>query len=154
MIVLPFTRTTFIPADRNTCWGFFSDPSNLQRITPPSMDFRITSDPCSQMYAGQIITYRVRPLAGIPVNWVTEITQVREGSFFIDEQRIGPYRFWHHQHHFREVEGGTEMTDIVHYALPLDPFSRILLPVVKRKLGSIFAFREEVIRKLFHPASA
>jgi len=141
--------SVFIPSDLNTCWAFFSDPRNLQKITPPSMGFEITSDPGPEMYPGQIITYKVRPMLGIPVTWVTEISQVKKHSFFIDEQRIGPYRFWHHKHFFREVPGGVEMTDRIHYALPFDPISRIMLPVVRKKLSEIFRFRKEVIEKVF-----
>ena len=101
------------------------------------------------MYAGQLITYKVTPMMGIPLTWVTEITQVREGAFFIDEQRFGPYKLWHHEHFFREVDGGVEMTDVVHYALPLDPFSRIMLPFVRKKLNHIFQYRQEAIEKIF-----
>jgi len=144
-----FTSTLFIPADTATCWSFFSDPRNLAKITPASMGFRIIHDPGPSMYAGQLITYKVTPMMGIPLTWVTEITQVREGAFFIDEQRFGPYKLWHHEHFFREVDGGVKMTDVVHYALPLDPFSRIMLPFVRKKLNHIFQYRQEAIEKIF-----
>ena len=140
---------TTVPVDLPTCWSFFSDPGNLARITPPSMGFEITSGAEGRMYPGQIITYKVKPLLGIPVTWVTEITQVREQEFFIDEQRIGPYRFWHHKHFFRAVEGGVEMTDVVHYSLPFEPFSLFMVPLVKSKLRGIFEYREKVISRLF-----
>ena len=97
-----------------------------------------------------IITYKVYPFLGIPSNWVTEITQVKEKNFFIDEQRFGPYKFWHHQHHFKQIDEGVEMEDIVTYALPLDPLSRPLNSLfVGKKIKEIFKFREEVLNKFF-----
>ena len=102
------------------------------------------------MYAGMIITYKVYPVLGIPFNWVTEITQVKEKNFFIDEQRFGPYKFWHHQHHFNETDEGIEMEDIVTYALPFNPLSRpINTLTIGRKEKEIFKYREEVLSKLF-----
>jgi len=148
MKIKTLTKVQFIPVDAGFCWDFFSDPANLTKITPPSMGFRITSAP-GGMYAGQIITYRVCPVAGIPVTWVTEITQVKKGEYFIDEQRFGPYKFWHHKHFFTEVPGGVEMTDIVHYALPFDPLSRVFLPFVKKKLEEIFQYRSKYIETEF-----
>jgi ligand-binding SRPBCC domain-containing protein len=100
-----------IPIGLSAAWDFFSDPRNLGRMTPPSLAIEITSEPPPRMHPGMIITYTVRPLLGIPVRWVTEITHVREPNLFVDEQRFGPYRFWHHQHHFREVDGGIEISD-------------------------------------------
>jgi ligand-binding SRPBCC domain-containing protein len=149
MKINTLTKVQFIPVDAETCWDFFSDPSNLAKITPPEMGFKITSA-VSAMYPGLIITYQVRPLAGIPLTWVTEITQVKKGEYFVDEQRFGPYKFWHHKHFFREVTGGVEMMDIVHYALPLDPFSRIFLPVVRKKLEEIFRYRSKFIETEFN----
>ena len=99
-------RTQLVSATLAQAWAFFSDPRNLQRITPASLDFKILSDLPDRMYAGMMIRYRVRPLLGIPVTWVTEITHVEEGRRFVDEQRVGPYRMWHHEHEFRDVGGG------------------------------------------------
>ena len=107
-------------------WNFFSDPGNLPKITPPWLNLKVTSDLPDKMYEGMIITYKVYPFAGIPSNWVTEITKMKEKIFFIDEQRFGPYKFWHHQHHFKEVDEGIEMEDIVTYALPLDPLKQTI----------------------------
>jgi ligand-binding SRPBCC domain-containing protein len=102
------------------------------------------------MYPGQIISYRVKPLMGIPMTWVTEITHVEDMKFFVDEQRIGPYTMWHHEHHFREVEGGVEMTDIVSYKLPLGFLGRLAhLMFVKRQLNGIFEYRAKVIKNFF-----
>ena len=149
MKLYTFKTTQFIPADLQTCWDFFSSPGNLQKITPPSMGFLITSEPEPAMYAGQIISYKVKPLAGIAITWVTEITQVKEKSFFIDEQRFGPYKFWHHKHFFREAEGGVEMTDLVHYAIPFGIFGRLGHFMIKKKLQEIFDYRNTVIKKMF-----
>jgi ligand-binding SRPBCC domain-containing protein len=103
------------------------------------------------MYEGMIVTYKVYPVLGIPSNWVTEITTVKEKIFFIDEQRFGPYKFWHHQHHFKETSCGIEIVDIVNYALPFDPFSRPLNnPLVRKKVEEIFEFRRGVLENLFN----
>ena len=132
-------------------WDFFSSPANLQQITPSSLGFSIISKfHGDNMYAGQVIEYKVRPVMGIPLYWMTEITHVSEGKYFVDEQRFGPYSLWHHQHHFRVVEGGVEMTDIVHYKLPfwfLGDIANSLL--VKRQLKGIFDFRLKKVESLF-----
>jgi ligand-binding SRPBCC domain-containing protein len=143
-------RTQRLAIARDVAWRFFSDPRNLPEITPPSMAFRITNRPVERMHAGMIITYTVRPLPGITVRWVTEITHVLEPEIFVDEQRFGPYRFWHHQHHFREIDGGTEIRDLVHYALPLEPAGRAVQRwAVGPRLQRIFDFRGEVLRRRF-----
>lgn len=145
-------KTTLkIPVSPDRAWAFFSDPANLQVITPENMGFKIISTHHGEaMYAGQIIEYKVRPLAGIPVYWMTEITQVKDGEYFIDEQRSGPYKFWHHQHHFRAIPGGTEMTDIVHYKIPMGILGRMANAFfVKKKLAGIFAFRTQKTEEIF-----
>ena len=139
-----------LPITLDSSWDFFSDPGNLPKITPPWLNLKITSELPDKMYEGMIITYKVYPFAGIPSNWVTEITQVNEKVFFIDEQRFGPYKFWHHQHHFKEIDKGIEMEDIVTYALPLDPLSRLISSYfVGNKIKEIFEFREKVLSELF-----
>jgi len=135
-------RTQNLPLSINEAWDFFSDPRNLALITPPSLGFKVTSDVPSKMYRGMIVTYTVTPLLNYPVRWVTEITHVDEGRLFVDEQRFGPYRFWHHQHIFEEAKGGVEMTDLIHYVLPFGPLGRIAHSlIVKRQLDDIFNFR-------------
>ncbi len=137
-----------VPVAMEEAWRFFSDPRNLAKITPPSLGFQVTSPLPERVYAGLIITYKVRPLFGVPVNWVTEITHVDEPNLFVDEQRFGPYRFWHHQHLFRAVEGGVEMTDIVHYALPPGGgLARGLL--VAPRLKEIFDYRRGVLERTY-----
>lgn len=139
-----------IPVAPGTAWDFFSDPANLPLITPASMAFRIISKHHGEkMYPGQIIEYKVAPFAGIGLYWMTEITQVHEKQFFVDEQRYGPYAMWHHQHHFKEIEGGVEMTDIVHYKNPLGFLGELMDPVlVHPRLKNIFTFRHEQINRI------
>jgi ligand-binding SRPBCC domain-containing protein len=143
-------RKQSFPIPLQTAWDFFSDCRNLSKITPNSLDFRFTGEAPESMYEGMIITYRIRPLLGIPVTWVTEITHVDEPSLFVDEQRLGPYRFWHHKHLFRTLHGGIEMEDIVDYAMPLGllgSFTHALL--IRRQLEGIFDYRENTLRRLF-----
>ena len=147
-----FEAAQLLPVDRSEAWAFFSNPRNLSVITPPDMGFELTSDVPEHVHPGLIAIYRVRPLLGIPVTWVTEITAVVEEELFVDDQRIGPYRFWHHQHHFREVAGGTEMRDIVHYALPFGPLGGLLNErVIAPRVQAIFDFRRGVIDQRFGP---
>ena len=155
MKIYTLERRQILPISLDDAWAFFSNPSNLKQITPPSMDFRVTSHPAPEMYAGMIITYTVRPMLGILVRWVTEITHVKEYEFFVDEQRFGPYSFWHHQHRFETVEGGTLMTDIIHYKLPLGILGSIAgRLIVNRQLDHIFGFRKTVLEKIFSNATS
>ena len=134
----------------NEAWDFFSSPANLSKITPKHMGFIITSGTPGKMHPGQIITYKVSPIAGINLNWMTEITHVKESVYFIDEQRFGPYSLWHHQHHFKAIDGGTEMTDIVHYKLPLGFLGDLAHTLfVKKQLQEIFDFRFKKAEELF-----
>lgn len=132
-------------------WDFISSPRNLKHITPPHMGFDITSASLPEkMYPGMIISYKVKPIAGIPVTWVTEISQVVEKKFFIDEQRIGPYTFWHHQHIIEPVDVGVLMTDIVSYKPPLFFLGTIANTLfIRRQLSSIFTYREKVLNEKF-----
>ncbi len=144
-------KTVQLPISIEEAWSFFSDPRNLKTITPDYMGFDITSEFFKdKMYAGMVITYTVTPLLGIPMKWMTEITQVKEHEFFIDEQRIGPYKIWHHQHHFKAIDGGVEMTDIVNYVRPFGFVGRLVEPVlVRKKLKEIFDYREEKMNEIF-----
>jgi ligand-binding SRPBCC domain-containing protein len=140
-----------MPVNIDTAWDFFSSPSNLKTITPDNLGFKILSHHHgSKMYAGQIIEYTVRPLLGIPMYWMTEITHVEYQKYFVDEQRFGPYSLWHHQHHFKIVEGGVEMTDIVHYKMPLWILGDIANTLyIKNELKKIFEFRFQKVETLF-----
>lgn len=140
--------------DLDSAWRFFSDAANLRLITPAELDFRITSGGAPSVYPGLIIAYRVKPLFGIEVSWVTEIAQVSApadgGAFFADDQLIGPYALWHHEHRFRRTEAGVEAADVVHYALPLEPLSRLVHDIaVKPQLHRIFDYRAAVLARQF-----
>lgn len=144
-------RTQFVKTDLETCWDFFSSPQNLQKITPKSMGFEVLTEINGKMYEGLMIEYIVKPLLGIPMRWVTEIATVKDKQMFVDEQRKGPYRIWHHEHHFKEVAGGIEMTDIVSYELPFGFLGRLVHPIlVKKKLEEIFAHRFKVVEEMFN----
>lgn len=133
-----------------TTWEFFSNPKNLLTITPPFLNLKVTNELYGdKAYTGQIITYTVKPLLGIPLFWMTEITHVKPLEMFVDEQRKGPYKLWHHQHHFRAIEGGVEMTDIVHYRLPMGPLGTLANGLlVKQKLNDIFSYRFNRVNEL------
>jgi ligand-binding SRPBCC domain-containing protein len=141
-----------IPITLDEAWEFFSSPLNLAKITPADMSFVVTSDlnPNTKMYAGMIITYKISPLLGIKMNWMTEITHVVEKQYFVDEQRFGPYALWHHQHHFKEIAGGVLMNDILHYAIPYGVIGRLSNSVfVGNKIKQIFEFRQKAIERMF-----
>jgi ligand-binding SRPBCC domain-containing protein len=144
----------FIKSDLTTVWKFISAPGNLAKITPAYMGISILDKHAVEaMYAGQIIEYRITPIAGIKMSWVSEITHVREKEYFVDEQRYGPYAFWHHQHFLKEVPGGVEMIDILHYKIPFGFLGRIVNQLfVKPRLNGIFEFRRNTIDRLFNQA--
>ena len=139
-----------LPMNLNEAWDFLSSPNNLELITPKSMDFNIIDWDKKKAYPGQIIQYTVKPILGIKINWVTEITQVRDKEFFVDEQRFGPYTFWHHKHFIKEIEGGVIMEDVIHYKPPFG-FVGVLLNFlfINSKLNSIFKHRELELIKTF-----
>jgi ligand-binding SRPBCC domain-containing protein len=140
-----------LPISLDEAWDFFSSPRNLKEITPAYMGFTILSNSDSEkMYAGQIITYKVRPVLGIPLFWMTEITHVEDKKYFVDEQRFGPYALWHHAHFFKAIEGGVEMTDLVNYKLPLGFLGNIAHAVfAKKQLEGIFDYRVKVLDEKF-----
>ncbi|MFL2643792.1 MAG: cell division inhibitor [Flavobacteriales bacterium] len=150
MKIYRFVRTQKIPINIKEAWNFLSDPNNLKTITPSYMGFHIIKNENTEMYSGQIIKYTVSPILGIKINWVTEITHVKNLEYFVDEQRFGPYSFWHHKHFIKEIKGGVEMVDILDYALPFGILGRIFHPViVKPKLNEIFNYRREKLIKIF-----
>ncbi|MDG2172604.1 MAG: SRPBCC family protein [Flavobacteriaceae bacterium] len=150
MKIYRFVRTQKIPINIKEAWNFLSDPNNLKTITPSYMGFHIIENENTEMYSGQIIKYTVSPILGIKINWVTEITHVKNLEYFVDEQRFGPYSFWHHKHFIKEIKGGVEMADILDYALPFGILGRIFHPViVKPKLNEIFNYRREKLIKIF-----
>ena len=139
-----------LPISKKEAWDFLSDPKNLKVITPDYMGFNILSGADRPMFEGQIIQYIVTPVAGIKTKWVTEITHVRDGEFFVDEQRFGPYSLWHHKHFIKEIPGGVEMEDIVDYKLPFGILGRMVHPfLVKSKLEEIFEYRQKKLVEIF-----
>jgi ligand-binding SRPBCC domain-containing protein len=150
MKVYRLHRRQFLPITLEEAWPFFATPRNLEAITPDFLHFEITSDPPDEMYSGLIITYRIAAVAGIPMTWVTEIKHLEPYRRFVDEQRLGPYRFWHHEHAFRAVPGGIEMEDIVHYVMPWGWLGRLVHAVfVERRLKAIFDFRRDYLAGLW-----
>jgi ligand-binding SRPBCC domain-containing protein len=143
-------RSQHLPISVETAWDFFSNPKNLALITPPWLDFTVTSELPPRMFPGMILTCRIRPFWGFPCAWVSEITHVREPHFFVDEQRFGPYRFWHHQHLFEKMPDGVKIEDIVHYGLSCGVAGRILNhAVIGRRLNFIFDFRSQKLNAIF-----
>ena len=143
-------RKQLVKTDLKTCWDFFSSPQNLKKITPEYMGFNIKYELPEKMYEGLMIEYTVKPVLGIPMTWVTEIKTVKDNLFFVDEQRKGPYKIWHHEHHFKEVDGGIEMTDIVSYEIPLGIIGRLAHSLfVRKKLESIFNYRIQMVDEIF-----
>lgn len=146
-------KTQKLPATINEVWDFISSPANLKEITPKHMGFIITGNSGGgKMYPGMIIIYKVSPLLGIKLNWVTEITHVRELEYFVDEQRVGPYSMWHHQHKIEPIEGGVLMTDIITYQPPLGILGALANKLfIKKQLGQIFDYRTIALEKKWSP---
>ena len=141
-----------LPINIDTAWTFLSDPKNLKTITPDYMGFDIISGADRKMFSGQIIQYILTPILGIPFRWVTEITHVVEGRYFVDEQRFGPYTFWHHKHFIEPIEGGVKMTDVVDYKLPLGILGKFAHSIfVSKKVKEIFKYRSKKLNELFGP---
>ncbi len=143
-------RAQVVPAPLGEVWEFFCDPRNLDAITPPELRFTIVSDPLPRMHQGQLIEYRVGFLPGLSSRWLTEIRHVRDEAYFVDEQRVGPYRLWYHEHHFRAVAGGVEMRDEVTYQVGFGPLGDLLAALwIDAKLARIFDFRAAAIARRF-----
>lgn len=141
-----------MPVTLEQAWDFFSSPLNLAKITPKEMNFKVTSPftADTKMYPGMIITYTITPLYGIKMDWMTEITFVKEHEYFVAEQRFGPYAMWHHEHHFKEIKGGVHMTDILYYAIPYGPVGTLANNLlVGKQVEKIFSYREKAILELF-----
>jgi ligand-binding SRPBCC domain-containing protein len=151
MPVHTFSRVSRLPVSPEKAWDFFSSPLNLKLITPADLGFHILSEGAHQkMFPGMLIRYQVSPLFRIPLTWVTEITEVSDGKFFVDEQRKGPFASWRHEHSFAPIPGGTEMHDQVSYEVPFGPLGSLAhVLFVRRQLEHIFDFRENKIAELF-----
>ncbi len=153
MAFFQFQQSQEFPQSIDTIWEFISNPANLKIITPDYMGFDITSKEVpTSMYAGMIISYKVSPLFNIKTTWVTEITHVKEGRYFVDEQRVGPYKIWHHQHFLEATPEGTLMKDIISYQPPFGFLGTIANSlVIRKKLQEIFTYREQKLNELFKP---
>ena len=150
MKIYTFHTKQNLPISKEKAWEFLSSPKNLKTITPDYMGFNILSGADRPMYAGQIIQYIVTPVLGIKTKWVTEITHIVEGKYFVDEQRFGPYALWHHKHFIKEIDGGVEMEDIIDYKVPMGILGQMVHPIlVKPKLEEIFKYRTEKLEELF-----
>lgn len=149
-MVYHLRRQQFVPGEPARIWEFFATPRNLDTLTPPSLRFVILGDVVPRMYAGQMIAYRIGILPGVWTHWLTEITQVREGEFFVDEQRLGPYRLWHHEHHFTPAPGGVMMADRITYDPGWGPLGGSIHALwIRRQLATIFDYRARKIAELF-----
>jgi ligand-binding SRPBCC domain-containing protein len=151
MAFYQFYKEQKLPVTIEELWDFISSPENLKEITPGYMGFTITSNTIKKkMYPGMIITYKVSPIFGIKINWMTEITHVKEFEYFVDEQRIGPFSMWHHQHKIETIEGGVLMTDIVTYKPPMGILGALADSLfIKKQLQQIFDYRSMVLEKKF-----
>jgi ligand-binding SRPBCC domain-containing protein len=141
-----------IKTDIENLWNFMSSPKNLDAITPKEMKFNIKSNNGDQkMYEGMIIAYTVTPVLYIPLNWITEITHIKKHKYFVDEQRIGPYQMWHHEHIFEEKEEGILMTDIITYVPPMGMLGKITNYLfIRKKVYKIFDYRKKIIEQIFN----
>lgn len=154
MKIYTLRRRQVLPITLEEAWPFFSTPRNLEQITPAFLRFHITSEVPGEIHDGLIITYRIAAVAGVPMAWVTEIKHVERLVQFVDEQRLGPFRFWHHLHRFRAVEGGVEMEDIVHYVMPWGWLGRLVhAAFIQGRLRAIFDFRQEYLQNYFQNAA-
>ena len=146
---LESSQNLSVPIDK--AWEFFSEPKNLSKITPRRMRFDILSKVLDKIYTGQLITYKVTVLPFVRLRWVTEISKVIDNKLFIDEQIVGPYKRWSHQHHFYETEDGTRIEDIVHFTIPFGILGKLLFHlIIKKQLTHIFTYRKLKIDSLFN----
>lgn len=145
MAIYTFSRSQTVAMSLDRCWAFFSDPRNLSRITPPELRLVVQSELPSGVHPGLMIRYTVTPLWNVRMAWLTEITQVQKPDYFVDEQRVGPYRLWHHEHFFRAIDGErTEVRDLIHYVPPFGILGALVNPfLIRPQLERIFDFRSE-----------
>ena len=138
-----------LPISRDVAWEFLSNPNNLSAITPDHMGFNILAGADRPMFPGQIIQYKVSPFPGYVTKWVTEITHMQQGAYFVDEQRFGPYTLWHHKHFINPISGGVEMEDIIDLKLPYGILGQLGYPLIKNQLVKIFEYRAQKLNELF-----
>lgn len=144
------SNTQKLPISLDEAWEFLSNPTQLENITTDELSFQKLHDIPDKMYEGMLMQLRLKPFLGIPIDWLTEITHIKEKEYFIDEQRVGPFRFWHHEHRVLPIEGGVEIQDTVHYVMPFSIFGRFVHWLFLRKqVENIFIYREETMEKVF-----
>lgn len=148
--IYQISRKQLLPVSLEDAWSFFADASNLQRLTPPEMKMEPAEKSPTEIYPGMIAVYKVRPLFRIPITWVTEITQVQSMEYFVDEQRFGPFKFWHHEHRLQQTEEGVEVTDLLYYAMPFSFVGKLIhAKMVRPKLQELFVYRQKQLKNLF-----
>ncbi|MAW21324.1 MAG: hypothetical protein CMD16_02870 [Flavobacteriales bacterium] len=145
-------REQLVKTNIDDLWSFMSSPKNLQKITPQNMGFIITSKNKDEvMYPGMIISYKVTPILNIPLTWITEITHVKEKNFFVDEQRVGPYKMWHHEHIFKVQDNGVLMKDIITYIPPFGILGKLANYLfINKRVNEIFDFRNKVLDQIYN----
>jgi len=145
-------RKQTIKSDIDSIWKFISSPKNLELITPKWMNFKVTSKNIDQnMYPGMIITYNITPFLNLKMVWITEITHIEDHKLFIDEQRIGPYKMWHHEHRFDQIDDGIIMTDTITYVPPFGLLGMVAnILFIKKRIKKIFDHRQYIIEKIFN----
>ncbi len=149
-MIYKLERSQILPISLEKAWEFFSRPENLNEITPDELSFKIITKVPGNVYEGLMIAYKVKPFPLVSFDWLTEITHVKAPHYFVDEQRIGPYKLWHHEHHFEACDGGVLMTDIVHYALPFGILGQLAHPMfIEKKLNRIFDYRYTTLENYF-----
>ncbi|MFD2163529.1 hypothetical protein ACFSJU_14060 [Paradesertivirga mongoliensis] len=140
----------FLPISLEEAWNFFSNPKNLNKITPSNLVFEITSEVPETIYEGLMITYKIKPMLNISTKWCTEITLVKEKEVFVDEQRKGPYALWRHEHRFEALNEGVLMTDTLDYRIGKSVFGWVAGKLfVHKKVREIFSYRQKVLEDRF-----
>ena len=155
MSYIQIIREQLVKTNIDDLWNFMSSPKNLQKITPQNMGFIITSNNKDEiMYPGMIISYKVTPILNIPLTWITEITQVKNKKFFVDEQRVGPYKMWHHEHIFKVQDNGVLMKDIITYIPPFGILGEVANYLfINKRVNEIFDFRSKVLEEIYNTSN-
>ena len=144
-----------LPVGRNEVWDFFSKPSNLSKLTPGEMNLKVSKDNDREVYEGMELQFEVSPIMGIHMKWISRITKVKKGEYFIDEQLKGPFAFWRHEHRFNAVDGGTEVVDILTYKMPMGKLGKLAYPLlVKGKIEDLFVYRKQELQEIFGVAES
>lgn len=150
-MVYQLKRKQQLNIDLNQAWKFFSNPINLNEITPKDMNFKICWEVPHSIHSGQMILYKISPFFNFEINWLTEITHYQDKKFFVDNQVKGPYKLWHHQHRFTENDQGVLMVDIITYEVSLGIIGEIFRQIyIRKKIESIFDFRLDFLEKKFN----